>query len=145
VVVIAGITKQDAAAVPGGVAGMYITTTTTTDPSDPDVQLMDAVMAKYQPAVKITPITTSEYSTALAFVDALAGATNAVDAQSVHAALDTMKQTKLPVGGGITFQCGTHPVKILPSNCSSEVLAATVSRDGTPGQFTVINSAPFLG
>jgi branched-chain amino acid transport system substrate-binding protein len=144
VVVIAGIEKSDAANVPGGVKGFYVTTGTTLKKSDPDVKLMNAIMAKYVPSIKVTPLTASEYSVALGFVDALKGATSAVDAPSVHTALDTMKATKLPVGGGVTFQCGAHTVSFLPATCSSQVLAATVAADGTPNKFTIIDTAQFL-
>jgi branched-chain amino acid transport system substrate-binding protein len=142
--VVAGIEKADAANVPGGVKGFYIQTNTTLKASDPDVKLMNAIMAKYVPSIKVTPLTASEYSVMLAFVDALKGATTAVDAPTVHTALDTMKATKLPVGGGITFQCGVHQVSFLPATCSSQTLTAQVSADGTPGKFTVVDTAQYL-
>jgi branched-chain amino acid transport system substrate-binding protein len=144
VFVIAGIEKADAASVPGGVAGMYITTGAALDPTSDDYKLMTTIMTKYVPNVTITPLTISMYSTVLGFVNALEGASSAVDAKTVHAALDTMKPTKIPVGGGTIFQCGTHPVSFIPAVCTTQSLIAVAGADGAPMDFQVVDSGPFL-
>jgi branched-chain amino acid transport system substrate-binding protein len=144
VIVVNAIEKADAANVPGGVKGFYITTTTTMDPANRETQLMEAIMKKYAPDVVVTALTGSQYGVMLGFVDALQGATTAVDAKSIKAALDTMKPTKLPLGGGATFQCGTKEVPATPSACSSKALTGSVAKDGTPVKFTVVDTSQFL-
>ena len=67
----------------------------------------------------------------LGFVRALTGSTNAVDAASITTALGSMPQpVDLPLGGGITFQCGAKPVSFAPSICSADVLAGTLDAKG---------------
>ena len=58
-----------------------------------------------------------------AFVRALTGATAAVDAPSIMTALSSMPSpVPLPLGAGITFQCGSKPVALTPNVCTSQVL-----------------------
>jgi branched-chain amino acid transport system substrate-binding protein len=110
----------------------------TTDPSDPDVQLMETIVETYaglDPELA-DPVA---FGNALGFVRALTGATDAVDAASITAALDAMPETDLPLGAGITFQCGTAPVSFAPAICSLDVLSWAFNTDGEQQDVTVVD------
>ena len=78
-------------------------------------------------------VTGAGYITALSFVRALTGVTDAVDAASITEALATMPEpVPLPLGDGITFQCGHPPTPIVPNACVSDILRATLGADGQP-------------
>ena len=70
------------------------------------------------------------FGNVLGFVRALTGSTDAVDAATISAALSAMPETDLPLGAGITFQCGTAPVSFAPAICSLNVLKWTFTADG---------------
>ena len=73
----------------------------TDDPNDPDVMLYEAVVEKYMEGVDDVGTSKSGFGVALSFVRALAGATDAVDAASITAALSAMPApADLPLGGG---------------------------------------------
>jgi branched-chain amino acid transport system substrate-binding protein len=114
--------------VPGGLEGLIVDTTINDDPATKDRQLFDAVLATGSGTAG--PVDSgSEYAfvTVLAFVRALTGVTTAVDAASIASAMSAMpKPVDLPMGGGITFQCGSKPVKFVPNVCSANVLAGTL-------------------
>lgn len=108
---------------------------------DKDVQLLDAVVKGY------TDLNPDEmngnagngFATVIGFIRALAGATDAVDAATISTALEAMKApADLPLGGGITFQCGTHPVSFAPSICSTDVLSWTYNADGSRKDFGLV-------
>ncbi len=112
--------------------------TQTNHPSDPDVQLMNAVVETY------TDLDTADafpkaFATVLGFVRALDGSADAVDAATISTALSSMPETDLPLGGGITFQCGTDPVSFAPSICSTDVLQWSYDADGNRQDFGLVN------
>jgi branched-chain amino acid transport system substrate-binding protein len=144
VLVAAGIPKDQAKTVPGGVKGWRVVATVNTDAKAPDVQTYQAAMAKYSPKTALTARTASAFATTVAFQRALQGSTNAVDAASVHAALSAMPSADLPLGGGITFQCGAKPVALLPAVCTGELLIGSMKADGTPTSLKVVDTAPYI-
>jgi branched-chain amino acid transport system substrate-binding protein len=111
--------------------------TFTSDPSDADVQLLEAVLAEYS---DLEPGEGDKggFATALGFVRALTGSTDAVDAASITTALGSMPEVDLPLGGGITFQCGTAPVSFAPSICSTDVLQWSYTEDGEQVDFGLV-------
>ena len=112
----------------------------TSDPDDPDVQLMHAIWSTYtdvDPA-EANGNATFAFATVLGFVRALTGATDAVDAATITAALSSMPETDLPLGAGITFQCGTAPVSFAPAICSTDVLKWSYNSDGEEEDFGVV-------
>ena len=110
----------------------------TTELSDPDVQLMNAIVENY---TDIDPELADplSFSTALGFVRALTGTTDAVDAATITAGLNAMPESDLPLGAGITFQCGTAPVSFAPAICSLDVLKWTFNDDGEQQDVAVVD------
>jgi branched-chain amino acid transport system substrate-binding protein len=111
--------------------------TFTSDPSDPDVQLLEAVLAEFSD-LEPGEGDKGAFATALGFVRALTGSTDAVDAATITAALGSMPEVDLPLGGGITFQCGTAPVSFAPSICSTDVLQWSYTEDGEQTDFGLV-------
>ena len=78
------------------------------------------------------------FATPLGFLRALTGATDAVDAPTIMEALNAMPETELPLGAGITFQCGTHPMATYPNICSGDVLQWTFDDEGKGQDYALI-------
>lgn len=134
-----------AKSLPGVLQGIATVSPMTSDPSDPDVELYDAVMAKYAGSVDPIAATPDGFASVLGFVRALEGVTDAVDAASIRTALAAMpRPVALPLGGGITFQCGAKVIPIAPSICGSDVLAGTLDADGHGHDFVKVDVAPYL-
>jgi hypothetical protein len=130
--------------VPGGPAGTYELTNTTRDPSDPDVQLFGAVMDTYASGTPKDDFAVTSYGLALGFVRALAGATAAVDAPTVMTALSNMPApVALPMGGGITIQCGSKPVSFAPSICTGQTLQSTLDEQGRATDSKVVDVSAY--
>jgi branched-chain amino acid transport system substrate-binding protein len=131
--------------VPGGLAGATATTQLTTSPSDKDVQTYRAAMAKYAPSVDPNSYASSNFEIVLAFQRALNGVSGASDAKSISAALAAMpKPVALPMGAGITFQCGAKVVALTPNVCSSAVLQADVGADGSETNVRTLDLSAYL-
>jgi branched-chain amino acid transport system substrate-binding protein len=111
--------------------------TQTKDPSDPDVQLFDAVVAEYTD-LDAGDVDAGAFATVLGFVRALTGSADAVDAASITAALGSMPEVDMPLGGGITFQCGTTPVSFAPNICSTDVLQWSYDENGEQVDFGLV-------
>ena len=113
----------------------------TTDPNDPDVQLMEAIVGTYS---DLDPELADPlaFANALGFVRALTGSTDAVDAATITAALSAMPETELPLGAGITFQCGTAPVSFAPALCSLDVLKWTFTAEGEQQDVSLVEIPP---
>jgi branched-chain amino acid transport system substrate-binding protein len=136
--------KDIASAVPGGMAGVINETTQTDDPNDPDVKLYNAVVSKYVSGDLTGDGIQTGFISMLTLVRALEGKTAAVDATSINQALSTMDQIKLPLGGGITAQCGQKFVSILPAVCSTQYLLATLNADGSAASYAPGDIKPYL-
>ncbi|HKY16685.1 MAG TPA: ABC transporter substrate-binding protein [Microthrixaceae bacterium] len=146
IVLAGGASAENVAeALPGELEGVTTVSPMTSDPADPDVQLFEAVLAKYAPDIERTGVTPNGFAAVLGFARALAGSTAAVDAASITTALGSMPQPiDLPLGGGITFQCGAKPIPFAPSICSTDVLAGTLDADGVGHDFEKVDVAPYL-
>ncbi|HKY13670.1 MAG TPA: ABC transporter substrate-binding protein [Microthrixaceae bacterium] len=143
--IVSDISEEIAATVPGGFEGVLAYSATTSDPDDPDVQLQNAVMAEYASDEDNASLAAIGYITVMAFIAALTGATDAVDAASITAALSAMPEPiPLPMGGGITFQCGTPPAPFLPNVCVTNILQTALGEDGQPTDFEFIDVSEFM-
>ena len=142
--IIAGVNNPDPAlaeSIPGGFEGVTNISSATSDPADPDVQLMNAIIEKYAPGTNMDISGTNGFMVSLGFVRALTGATAAVDAPTVMTALSTMPSpAKQPLGAGITFQCGTKPVALTPNVCTSQVLKSTLNAAGEGSDYQVVDA-----
>jgi branched-chain amino acid transport system substrate-binding protein len=136
--------KQIASAVPGGMAGVINETTQTDDPNDADVKLYNAVVSKYVSGDLTGDGIQTGFISVLTLVRALEGKTAAVDASTVNLALSKMDQIKLPLGGGITAQCGQNFIAILPGVCSTQYLLATLNADGSAASYAPGDIKPYL-
>ncbi len=125
--------------IPGGLTGITNVVTVTTDPSDPDVKIYNAVKSKYGvDAVGLNPNT--GFQSVLSLVRALNGRTTAVDAKSITTAMNTMPApVKLPLGGGLTFQCGQNLLKVLPNTCMTAALVAELDAKGNAKSYVVVD------
>ena len=82
---------------------------------------------------------------ALGLVRALTGVDTAVDAASIHTALSSMPEpVALPLGGGVTFQCGSGAVAFAPAICTTQLLKSTLDKDGAAVSHEVLDVGEFL-
>ena len=131
--------------VPGGFAGVLVNTSTTINPNDHDVQLYNAVVATYEKSVAPSSLSPGNYATVMAFVNALTGDASAVDAASISKALSTMpKALNLPLGGGITFQCGAKLVSFAPNICTAGILKVTLDAQGQSTDVSVLDVSQYM-
>jgi branched-chain amino acid transport system substrate-binding protein len=133
--------------IPGGVAGVTLLTSNTTDPSNSGVQTFNAVMAKYAPGTELDAYTPWGYAVVVSFQKALEGVTpNPTDATSINKALSSMpKAVVAPLGDGATFQCGAKLVPITPNACTVTALQATLDKAGNPTDFKTIDTSSLFG
>lgn len=136
------IDESSGSAIPNGYEGMLLVTSTTDDPSDPDFKVYTAVMDKYAKGVNKGGVAPGGFIVVVGFARALEGYTGDVSAASVTQALSTMgKPVDLPLGGGITFQCGTKPVAITPNICAAKSLVGTLHKDGKATGYKTIDTS----
>jgi len=134
-----------AEAVPGGVEGIIVTSSSTHDVNDADAKLYDAIVKHYAADEKVTTTAAGAYGVVMGFVRALEGVTAAVDAPSITTALSTMPApVKLPLGGGLTFQCGSKPVAFAPNICAANVLQGKLDKSGVAQDFKVADVQKYL-
>lgn len=131
---------------PGGYAGMKLTTNSDLDPKNPQTKLFNATMAAYQPNVVINGDTYGGWRPMIAFGEAMTGLQGTATKDSVAQAFATMSPQPYPLGNGLTFQCDRKAVPSAPAICSAGALATTVDKDGNPvGKYTVVTAANLLG
>ena len=134
----------------GGFQGVDVITTTTTDPSDPDQILYNAIMDKYSPSTGRSLNAPAGFELALSFYRTLEGMSGEFTTASYEAALAAMSPTPLPLGGGITFQCNGTAVQDpllkerLRAICTSQVLHATLDKDGEASEYEVFDLSGLL-
>jgi branched-chain amino acid transport system substrate-binding protein len=130
-----------ASSIPGGLEGVTNLTTTTPAVDDQDARLFSAIIDTYTPSTAKDSTAQGGFLGMLAFVRALTGATSAVDAPSITAALSAMpKPIPLPLGGGLTFQCGAKLEAILHAVCSNQILAGKLDAKGNGvGDYKVVD------
>jgi branched-chain amino acid transport system substrate-binding protein len=131
--------------VAGGLDGIVNFATVTTDPNDKDVQLYNAVLAKYAPDAGSDSQAPWSFALLMAFDEALAGNTGAIDAASISKALSTMpKALPMPLTGGQTFQCGAKLVSFAPNICVQNILVTTLNAQGKGTTFSPVDVSPYL-
>ncbi len=123
----------------GGLNGINELSLVTSDPSDPDVATFAAVLGRYGSGVKTTDILAAAgYQLVVGFAKAMSGLSGTVTASSVAAAFTAMPEMKLPLGGGITYQCNGTKVAGKPGLCGAQALLATFGADGKLGPTKLI-------
>lgn len=138
-VMIGNVSDEVQAGITGGLGGFLGSAPQTSDPSDADVQLHDAWFEAYLDVDEVDQYATTAFITVVGFARALDGATEAIDAASVQEALASMPAPQpVPLGGGITFQCGTAPVAYAPAFCGTDALQFVYGEDGEPTDFDVV-------
>jgi branched-chain amino acid transport system substrate-binding protein len=136
------IDDTSAASIPGGYAGMKQITFTTNDPTDADFKAYGAVMDKYASGVNKGGVAPGGYVVVTGFARAFDGLTVEPTAAGITGALSAMtKPVKVPLGGGITFQCGTKPVAITPNICGGQALVADLDKDGNGSNYKLLDTA----
>jgi branched-chain amino acid transport system substrate-binding protein len=130
-----------ASSIPGGLAGVTNLTYSTPATDDQDARLFSAIIDTYTQSTAKDATARDGFVGMLAFVRALTGATSAVDAPSITAALSAMpKPIPLPLGGGLTFQCGAKLEAILHAVCSNQILAGKLDAKGNGvGDYKVVD------
>jgi branched-chain amino acid transport system substrate-binding protein len=120
--------------------GIGASGTSTEDPADADYQTFLAMVDQYMGGLEPDTQSAQAFSLITGFVEALTGATGAVDAAGITAALSSMPEPiDLPLSGGIPFQCGTAPVSFAPNVCSTDVLQWAYDADGQRVDFAVVD------
>jgi len=137
------IGEKTGASIPGGYAGITVTTwNTSSDHSTKDYKLYSAVLDKYAKGSSKGGVAPGGYMAVRSFADAMAKATGAVDAASVMSTFSSMTApVAFAMGGGTTFQCGTKPVAIAPNICATEVLQGKLDKEGSGSNFKVLETA----
>ena len=139
-----GFSAESIASLPKGLEGVVPITNLTADPSDPDAQLRDEVMANYGGSAD-TIFSSITFMVVLGFVRATTGAPSAVDAGTIDAALSAMPtQLPLPLGGGITFRCGAKLVPLTPNACITSVLESTLDAEGKPTGTKILDTTSIV-
>jgi branched-chain amino acid transport system substrate-binding protein len=143
-IVMAPTCLTDAVArVPGGVAGVTVTTGAALDPGSKEVVLYNAVMSKYANGARTDGVATGGYATVLALIRALSSIAGEVTAASVGVSLATMGATALPLAEGVTFKCDRKQ-PVTPAVCSTNIFAATLDANGKPKDFRLLDVSSIL-
>lgn len=130
---VSGFPEDQVASIPGGLEGVVVLGSTTLDESDPDRMLYNTVLDTYNDGGTVDDIyTTSAFQVLLALQKSLALSPDAgADAASIMKAMQTMTQpVPLPLGGGMTFQCGADKIPVLPGVCVGETLRSDLDAEG---------------
>jgi branched-chain amino acid transport system substrate-binding protein len=113
------------------------TEATTTGPSDsPDAKIYAAIINKYAPGGSIDPDPAKSTGVALGLTPFLtfSNAVKNFTGDATPANLGTYFKTAkgdVFLGGGITFDCASKPIAIIPNVCSAALQIGTVQADGT--------------
>ena len=132
--------------VPGGIGGVYVGSTQSLDPKDPEVELYHAVMAQYAPEVTADATATPDgFSVTLAFARAMqAGLQGDATPESVKAAFASAPAQTMPLFAGQTFKCDRTLFKLTPSVCSSAIAITKMNDDGKPGSTEAVDVMPII-
>jgi branched-chain amino acid transport system substrate-binding protein len=121
----------------GGFNGLIFDNVYSIDPKEPDMQLLQAITAKYASGTPVSGANTGNvlggFAGVIAFARAMAAlrATNANPA-GIAAALKSMSPQPVPLLSGQTFQCDGKASKLLTSVCSKGASLATLDANGNP-------------
>jgi len=142
------VTEATREAVPGEqLEGMFLTANVALGAEDDETyQLYQAVMDEYGGEVTDVenPITMSAYTAVGALVAALQGVEGEITPESANAAIESMPETELPGGGGVTFQCGGSALATQPAVCTNEWLRTALDAEGQPDGYEVVDSSAIL-
>ena len=128
--------------IPGGLTGVKILTAASTDPSDSEVKLYDAVMATYAPGTNAAgDVTSGGYAAVLGFARAMTGLSGDLTAANINSALASMSPQPLPLASGVTFQCNGKALSFFPGICSTGALQTDLSQDGKPTTYKPFDAA----
>ncbi|GAA4370871.1 ABC transporter substrate-binding protein [Nocardioides caricicola] len=141
---VSGFPEDQIASIPGGLEGVIVLGSTTLDESDEDRKLYNTVVETYADGAPVDDIfTTAAFQVELALQKALALTPDSgADAASVMDALQNMdRPVPLPLGGGMTFQCGADVIAVLPGVCVATTLRSNLDADGNAVSEEVLTSA----
>lgn len=141
---VSGFPEDQIASIPGGLEGVIVLGSTTLDESDPDRKLYNTVIETYADGAPTDDIfTTAAFQVELALYHGLALTPDAgTDAASVMDALQNMdRPVPLPLGGGMTFQCGAEVIPVLPGVCVATTLRSDLDADGNAVSEEVLTSS----
>jgi branched-chain amino acid transport system substrate-binding protein len=125
------ITAETAKGIPGGLAGVTLLATESTDPKDPEVALYNAAMATYEPdAEPHFGITSGGWAVVVGFARAMSHLSGDVTPASVRAAFLTSGPQRLPLLGSGTFSCDRKQMTLTPAVCSQGAVIAELDKAG---------------
>jgi branched-chain amino acid transport system substrate-binding protein len=131
--------------VPGGLEGVVYITSATSDPTDPDVKLLNAVLDTYlPPGTERYAQSSWSFALVLGLYRALNGNASAVDAPTFLAALNSMQKQPLPLGAGLQFQCGAHVVKLIANVCTDNALSTTLDAQGNGQGYQKLDVSSYI-
>jgi branched-chain amino acid transport system substrate-binding protein len=141
---VSGFPEDQIASIPGGLEGVIVLGSTTLDESDDDRILYNTVVDTFAGDAPVDDIfTTAAFQVELALANGLGLTPDSdVDAASVMDALQNMdRPVPLPLGGGMTFQCGADKIPVLPGVCVGETLRSDLDADGNAVSEEVLTSS----
>ncbi len=127
----------------GQLAGVNVATPTAEGATgDPSWELYRAVMDQFGGDVDdIGGYTLSGYVAVATLGAVLASLDGEVTPSSAAAAIRSMPDTALPVGGGVMIRCGGSAVTDRPAICTNQWLRGVLDADGHPLSYTVEDSS----
>ena len=141
------ITSTSAAGIPGGYAGMTLTTVYSTDRTDPENQLYIAGMSKYASGTDpyANGVTSGGWAVVMGLVRSLKALTGDVTTANIKSTLAAMAPTPLPLAPNVMFQCTGKQIVITPAVCSTSALEATLNQQGqAQGGYSVLDTTALL-
>ena len=135
------LSKSASGSIPGGYAGLTVLSGISLAPDQPETKLYEAFRATYLSGTADDDDYQTGYQAMLGLVrGANAGGITAFTSAGVIAALQKMPTLPLPLGGGLTYNCGAKLVPVFPSICSAGSISAQATADGGQQAFTVLSS-----
>jgi branched-chain amino acid transport system substrate-binding protein len=135
-----------AAAVPGGIAGVMVATTSSSDPRDPDVALYDAIAAKYASGTPAHGVNAEPgYAVVMGFARAMKGLkAGAVTSADIVQALTSMSPQRVPLLADQTFQCNRKIAPLTPAVCSNGAAIETLDAAGDVTKTESFDLQPYI-
>lgn len=108
---------------------------TASNTNSPDQKLYAAMIQKYAPGkgIDLDPMKSSGVAAGVSSVMDLSLAMNGLTGDPTPAAITQQVKTakgKIFLGGGITFDCSSKPIPILPNICSAQLLVGKINSSG---------------
>ena len=134
-----------AAQIPSGYSDLLVSTTSSSDPTQQETEIFNAVIDKYTQSKVTTGTAPSGYQAVLGLARALTGIQGDITRARVAAHLAAMPTPQaMPLGAGATFQCGSTPVAMAPNICARDALLGTATEDGTLTDVTPVDVSALL-